>query len=63
MRQGILISCLFCQALRRVLAGTTTDDGRALFVLQDDVLQKWTIAEPGNEKVKTWVEIHKIRLV
>ncbi|XP_072031616.1 nuclear pore complex protein Nup133-like [Amphiura filiformis] len=38
-------------ALRRVLAGSDTDEGRALYVLQDDVLQKWTIADAGNEKV------------
>ena len=34
-----------------MLAGRTSGEGRALYVLQDEVLQKWTIAEVGYEKV------------
>lgn len=34
-----------------MLAGRSSSEGRALYVLQDEVLQKWTIAEVGYEKV------------
>ncbi|KAJ8045237.1 hypothetical protein HOLleu_08201 [Holothuria leucospilota] len=37
--------------IRRVCAGEETREGRELYVLHDDVLQKWLIAEPGSEMV------------
>ncbi|XP_071834119.1 nuclear pore complex protein Nup133-like [Apostichopus japonicus] len=37
--------------IRRVCAGSDTSEGREVYVLHDDVLQKWLISEPGLETV------------
>ncbi|XP_071497608.1 nuclear pore complex protein Nup133-like [Diadema antillarum] len=37
--------------LRRVLAGCLGRESNALFVLQDSVIQKWSIMGPGQEKL------------
>lgn len=38
-------------------AGEETAEGRELYVLHDDVLQKWLIAEPGSEMVGIFLSL------
>lgn len=45
-----LPTCIL-QQIRRVCAGSDTSEGREVYVLHDDVLQKWLISEPGLETV------------
>ncbi|XP_022083153.1 nuclear pore complex protein Nup133-like isoform X2 [Acanthaster planci] len=65
--QGVLarVSSLFfgsqrpqsSSTLQRVLSAGQEDDQGVLYVLQEDILQKWLVAEPGSEKVVFEVQL------
>lgn len=43
-------------------AGSDTSEGREVYVLHDDILQKWLISEPGQETVSAVMSLVQILL-